>query len=44
MKINIHPIIVRRIFVKQVKIATVLKNVLAANAVDVAHGFSPLAI
>jgi hypothetical protein len=44
VKINTHPITVRRIFVKQVKIATVLKNAQAANAVDVAHGFSPLAI
>ncbi len=41
MKINTHPITVRRIFVKQVKIATVLKNAQAANAVDVALGFAP---
>ncbi|GAB0059407.1 hypothetical protein IBA8401_04310 [Pseudomonas syringae] len=44
MKINTLPTTVRRIFVNQVKIATALKNARAVNAVDVALGFSPLAI
>ncbi|MBD1106150.1 helix-turn-helix transcriptional regulator [Pseudomonas amygdali pv. morsprunorum] len=41
MKINTLPTTVRRILVNQVKIATVLKNAQAVNAVDVALGFRP---